>query len=87
MDRGPWRATAHRVTESDRTEQLTLSLSTLGSLWSGGRGRENWKAWEPGEGSVEAGAGAKPTEQTLQDTPLPGSCTFWLWILKVPFGL
>ena len=23
--------------ESDRTEQLTLSLSTLGSLWSGGR--------------------------------------------------
>ena len=27
MDRGAWQATGHGVTESDRTEQLTLSLS------------------------------------------------------------
>ena len=27
MDTGAWQATVHRVTESDRTEQLTLSLS------------------------------------------------------------
>ena len=28
-DRGDWQATAHRVTESDMTERLTLSLSSL----------------------------------------------------------
>ena len=27
MDTGAWQATVHRVTESDRTEQLTLTLS------------------------------------------------------------
>ena len=30
MDRGVWWATVHGVTESDRTEQLTLSLSYEG---------------------------------------------------------
>ena len=29
MDRGPWPATIHLVTESDRTEQLTLTLPSL----------------------------------------------------------
>ena len=27
MDRGAWQATVHRVTESDRTERLSLLLS------------------------------------------------------------
>ena len=27
MDRGAWRATAHVVTESDKTEELTLSFT------------------------------------------------------------
>ena len=30
MDIGAWRATIHRVTESDMTEQLTLSLALSG---------------------------------------------------------
>ena len=30
MDRGAWRATVHEVTESDRNELLTLSLSKQG---------------------------------------------------------
>ena len=34
MDRGSWRATAHRVTESDTAERLTLSLSTRSSHYA-----------------------------------------------------
>ena len=29
MDRGPWRATAHRVTESDTTEKLSMQPCKL----------------------------------------------------------
>ena len=32
MERGPWWATVHGVTESDMTEQLTFSLSNLYTL-------------------------------------------------------
>ena len=39
MDRGAWRATVHRVAESDMTERLSLSRIvgarlTLGSRWA-----------------------------------------------------
>ena len=34
MDRGAWWATVSEIEESDRTEQLTLSLSYMCIWWS-----------------------------------------------------
>ena len=34
MDRGAWRATVHRVTQSDTTDRLTFSVFSLFIMWT-----------------------------------------------------
>ena len=45
IDRGAWRTTAHGGIESDRTEQLTLSLSQKGIIFCKKKKKKRFKIW------------------------------------------